>query len=62
MAPGTAPKRLGLVGYAFGAALFLIPVVAKPAGIGFPIWVVVASITVLLNKRIEGRRESGSAS
>jgi len=58
----TAPRWLGLVGYAFGVALFLIPVVARPVGIGFPIWVFVASITVLLNKRIEGHNESGSAS
>jgi hypothetical protein len=51
-----------LVGYAFGVALFVIPVVARPVGVGFPIWVFVAHITVLLNERIEGRTESGSAS
>jgi hypothetical protein len=48
-----APKWLALAGYAFGAALFIVPVVAKPVGIGFPVWVFVASITVLVTKRIE---------
>ncbi|MBG7606086.1 MAG: hypothetical protein IZT58_15900, partial [Actinobacteria bacterium] len=46
-----APKWLALVGYAFGVALFVFPVIIKPVGIGFPIWVFVASVTVLFTKR-----------
>lgn len=46
-----APKWLALVGYAFGVALFVFPVITKPVGIAFPIWVFVASVTVLFTKR-----------
>ena len=48
-----APKWLALAGYAFGIALFIVPVISKPVGIGFPVWVFVASVTVLVTKRIE---------
>jgi uncharacterized membrane protein len=51
MRTNAAPKWLAIIGYAFGIALFVTPVVAKPVGIGFPIWVFVASITVLVTKR-----------
>jgi hypothetical protein len=33
----TAPRGPGLVGDAFGVALFVIPVIARPVGMGFPI-------------------------
>jgi hypothetical protein len=58
----TAPKWLALVGYAFGVVLFVVPVVARPVGLGFPIWVLVASVTVLVTKRVEDHAGSGSAS
>jgi len=48
-----APRWLALAGYAFGVALFIVPVVSKPVGIGFPAWVFVASITVLVTERAE---------
>ena len=57
----TAPKWLGLIGYGFGIVLFVIPVVARPVGLGFPIWVFVSSVTVLVTKRVEGDSRSGSA-
>lgn len=57
----TAPKWLALVGYAFGVTLFVIPVVARPVGLGFPIWVFVASVTVLVTRRVEGQGNSGIA-
>ena len=57
-----APRWLALVGYAFGVALFVVPVVARPVGLGFPIWVLVASVTVLVTKRVEGLGEADSAS
>lgn len=46
-----APRWLALVGYAFGLALFVVPLVAEPVGIGFPLWVFVASIAVLATSR-----------
>ena len=49
----TAPRWLAFIGYAFGIALFAVPVVARPVGLGFPIWVFVASVTVLVTKRVE---------
>ena len=52
-----APKWLALIGYVFGIALFLVPVVAKPVGIGFPVWVFVASITVLATSRSADTRD-----
>ena len=57
----TAPKWLGLLGYGFGIVLFVVPVVARPVGLGFPIWVFVSSVTVLATKRVEGDSRSGSA-
>lgn len=53
-----APKWFAYVGYAFGFSLFFVPVVATPVGLGFPIWVFVASITVLVTKRVEDVAET----
>jgi len=58
----TAPKWLAFVGYAFGVVLFVVPVVARPVGVGFPIWVFVASVTVLVTKRVELHHESADTS
>jgi hypothetical protein len=58
----TAPKWLAFVGYAFGIVLFLVPVVARPIGVGFPIWVFVASITVLVTKRVEHQADAAGTS
>ena len=57
-----APKWLAYVGYAFGIALFIVPVIATPVGLGFPIWVFVASVTVLVTKRVEDDADAGNAS
>ena len=57
----TAPEWLALIGYAFGVVLFVVPVVARPVGLGFPIWVLVSSVTVLVTKRAESDPETGRA-
>jgi hypothetical protein len=46
-----APRWLGIVGYVFGLILFVVPILTKPSGLAFPIWVFIASITILVNKR-----------
>ena len=58
----TAPKWLAFLGYGFGVVLFVVPVVARPIGLGFPIWVFVASVTVLVTKRVEEQADSATAS
>lgn len=57
-----APKWLAIVGYAFGIVLFVIPVVATPVGLGFPVWVFVASVTILVTKRGDASSATDSES
>jgi hypothetical protein len=44
------PKWLGYLGYIVGFVMLIIPVVYKPTGIGFPIWVLIVSATLLISK------------
>lgn len=44
------PNWLAYLGYAGGAALFLIPLVFEPVGVGFPVWVLIASVTIGLTR------------
>ena len=41
------PRWLAIVGFTFGSVLFLIPLLASPIGLGFPIWVFVVSIVIV---------------
>ena len=45
------PTWLGLFGYAVGLILLVFPLVSRPIAFGFPIWITVASITILIVRR-----------
>ena len=47
---GVMPRWLAYIGYATGVLLFLFPLVYQPMGIIFPLWVLVASITIALTR------------
>jgi hypothetical protein len=44
------PSWLAYLGYAAGAVLEVIPMISKPVGLGFPLWVLVVSVTMLVAK------------
>ncbi len=44
------PNWLAYSGYAVGALLFLLPLVFEPVGIAFPVWVLIASVTIGLTR------------
>ena len=44
------PNWLAFLGYAGGALLFLFPLVFEPIGVGFPVWVLIASVTIGLTR------------
>jgi hypothetical protein len=47
----SAPKWLGIAGYALGVGLFVMPLIIEPVGLAFPAWVFVVSVTILLTRR-----------
>jgi len=49
------PNWLAYLGYAGGALLFLFPLVYEPIGVGFPVWVLIASVTIGLTRPDHGR-------
>jgi magnesium-transporting ATPase (P-type) len=48
---GVVPRWLAFVGYAMGLVMFIVPLVAEPLGVGFPVWVLIASLTILVGRR-----------
>ena len=44
------PNWLAYFGYAGAALLFLIPLAFEPVGVGFPVWVLIASVTIGLTR------------
>ena len=42
------PSWLAYVGYAAGLVLTVIPMISQPVGLGFPLWVLVVSVTILI--------------
>jgi len=44
------PSWLAYLGYAAGSILVLIPMISRPVGLGFPLWVLVVSVTMLVAK------------
>ena len=42
------PSWLAYLGYAVGTVLVVIPMVSQPVGFGFPLWVFVVSVTMLI--------------
>ena len=47
---GIAPKWLAYFGYVVGLGLFIIPTIRDRVGAGFPIWVFIVSVTVLVRR------------
>lgn len=47
---GRFPQWLAFVGYAFGAVLFVVPLVTRPMGLAFPLWVIIVSITMFSHR------------
>ncbi len=44
------PSWLAYLGYAAGTVLVVIPMISQPVGLGFPLWVFVVSVTMLIAK------------
>lgn len=60
------PSWLAVVGYLFGVVLFVVPLVSRPIGLAFPIWVLIVSVTLLIVRpkgrlRIAAADRSGSS-
>ena len=55
------PSWLGYFGYAMGLVLFFFPLVSRPVAFGFPLWITVASATILIVRRTHevNREEAG---
>ncbi len=44
------PRWLALFGYVFGVILLTVPLITQPTGVGFPVWVLVVSVTILVSR------------
>lgn len=57
------PTWLAVVGYVVALGMLVLPLVADPVGLGFPLWVLVVSLVILLvrPKVYEARREATAA-
>lgn len=58
------PTWLAYAGYVFGILLFLTPLITRPLGLAFPIWVALVSVELLISRpkgelRIEPLRSGG---
>ncbi len=47
---GLFPRWLAFVGYAFGLVLFVVPLLIKPIGVAFPLWVIVVSAELFFRR------------
>jgi len=50
---GVAPRWLAVVGYLFGAALFVVPVIGYSTALLFQPWVLIVSVSLLLTARLQ---------
>jgi hypothetical protein len=48
---GVAPRWLAFLGYVMGVGLFIFPLIIEPVGLGFPGWVLIVSVTILVIRR-----------
>lgn len=53
---GALPKWLAYLGYLIGLALFTVPLVTEPLGLGLPAYVLIVSVTILFLSWQAGRR------
>jgi hypothetical protein len=44
------PKWLAYLGFVAGFVMLIIPMVFEPTGLGFPLWVLIVSVTLLVSK------------
>lgn len=56
---GVVPKWLGYAGLVLAVAMFLLPVVWSPIGLGLPVFVLITSLVVLLTRSFEPGRSHG---
>jgi hypothetical protein len=42
------PSWLAYLGYAAGSIMVVVPMISQPVGLGFPLWVFVVSVTILI--------------
>jgi hypothetical protein len=45
---GVMPNWLAYIGYAIALSMFVVPVVTTPLGLGLPLFVMIASVTILV--------------
>lgn len=45
---GVLPRWFAMIGYLVGLVLMLVPVISRPIGVTFPIWVLATSIALLI--------------
>ena len=44
------PNWLAYLGYAAGVILFTMPLISDPVGIGLPLWVLIVSVRMLVDR------------
>jgi len=49
------PRWVPVVGYVFGLTMLVIPLVTRPLGLGFPLWVLIVSVEILIQRRAIAR-------
>ena len=54
------PRWLGFVGYVIGLGMFALPLVTRPLGIAFPVWVLVVSLVIFVHRPTEARAAGSS--
>ena len=47
---GVMPQWLAYFGYVIGLALFITPLIIQPIGLGFPVWVLIVSVTIVFSR------------
>ena len=61
---GVMAKWLAYFGYVIGLALFITPLIIQPIGLGFPVWVLIVSVTIVFsrNAALANGAEAGTQS
>ena len=44
------PRWLAVFGYVIGFGMFFTPIVSRPVGVAFPVWVLVASVVIIVRR------------
>jgi hypothetical protein len=51
------PSWLAYLGYAAGSIMVVVPMISQPVGLGFPLWVLVVSVTILIARSKQNDHE-----